>query len=212
MSGLQFRPLVFMPVVLGPDSAFLFYPLSICFHKGCWDAFDFLKIYLFIFGCVGSSLLRVGPLQSRRVGATLPCGALAPHCGGLSCRGARAPGARASAAVAHGLQSTGSAAVAHGLSCSAACGILPDQGSNPRPLNWQADSQPLRHQGSPDAFDFKRTRKSESQWSGFRVRLKPALQQPLRDGLRHTSAPSWHLSQMWVLNKGLWNELPRVRC
>ena len=37
----------------------------------------------------------------------------------------------------------------HGPSCSAACGILPDQGSNPCPLHWQADSQPLRHQGSP---------------------------------------------------------------
>ena len=30
------------------------------------------------------------------------------------------------------------------------CGILPDQGSNPCPLHWQADSQPLRHQGSPN--------------------------------------------------------------
>ena len=28
----------------------------------------------------------------------------------------------------------------HGFSCSAACGIFPDQGSNPRPLHWQADS------------------------------------------------------------------------
>ena len=36
-----------------------------------------------------------------------------------------------------------------GPSRSAACGILPDQGSNPCPLHWQADSQPLRHQGSP---------------------------------------------------------------
>ena len=51
------------------------------------------------------------------------------------------------------LRSTGSrragSVVAHGLSCSAACGILPDQGSNPCPLHWQADSQPLCHQGSP---------------------------------------------------------------
>ena len=39
--------------------------------------------------------------------------------------------------------------VAHGPSCSAACGIFPDQGSNPCPLHWQADPQPLRHQGSP---------------------------------------------------------------
>ena len=48
-----------------------------------------------------------------------------------------------------GSRRPGSAAVAHGPSCSAACGILPDQGSNPCPLHWQADSQPLRHQGSP---------------------------------------------------------------
>ena len=46
----------------------------------------------------------------------------------------------------------GSVVVAHGPSCSAACGILPDQGSNPCPLHWQADSQPLRHQGSPYIF------------------------------------------------------------
>ena len=43
------------------------------------------------------------------------------------------------------LRSTGSrravsVAVAHGPSCSAACGIFPDQGSNPCPLHWQADS------------------------------------------------------------------------
>ena len=43
----------------------------------------------------------------------------------------------------------GSVVVAHGPSCSAACGILPDQGSNPCPLHWQVDSQPLHHQGSP---------------------------------------------------------------
>ena len=43
----------------------------------------------------------------------------------------------------------GSVVVAHGLSCSVACGIFPDQGLNPCPLHWQADPQPLRHQGSP---------------------------------------------------------------
>ena len=48
-----------------------------------------------------------------------------------------------------GSRCAGSAIVAHGPSCSAACGIFPDQGSNPCPLHWQADSQPLRHQGSP---------------------------------------------------------------
>ena len=51
-----------------------------------------------------------------------------------------------------GSRRAGSAVVAHGLSCSAACGIVPDQSSNPCPLDWQADSQPLRHQGSPNSF------------------------------------------------------------
>ena len=51
-----------------------------------------------------------------------------------------------------GSRRTGSVVVAHGLSRSAACGILPDQGSNPCPLHWQADSQPLRHQGSPTVY------------------------------------------------------------
>ena len=55
---------------------------------------------LFFFGCIGwSSLLRAGFLQLRRVGATLPCGAGASHCGGFSCCGARALGVRASVAA-----------------------------------------------------------------------------------------------------------------
>ena len=48
-----------------------------------------------------------------------------------------------------GSRCAGSVVVAHGPSRSAAYGIFPDQGSNPCPLHWQADSQPLRHQGSP---------------------------------------------------------------
>ena len=51
-----------------------------------------------------------------------------------------------------GSRRAGSVVVAHGPSCSVACGILPDQGSNLCPLHWQADSQPLRHQGSPPFF------------------------------------------------------------
>ena len=47
-----------------------------------------------------------------------------------------------------GSRRAGSVVVAHGPSCSAACGIFPDKGSNPCPLHWQADSLPLRHQGS----------------------------------------------------------------
>ena len=52
-----------------------------------------------------------------------------------------------------GSRRAGSVVVAHGPSRLAACGILPDQGSNPCPLHWQADSQPLHHQGSPTMFN-----------------------------------------------------------
>ena len=55
-----------------------------------------------------------------------------------------------------GSRRAGSVVVAHGLSCPAACGIFPDQGSNPCPLHWQADSQPLRHQGSPKSVTFNK--------------------------------------------------------
>ena len=102
--------------------------------------FFFNFIYLFIYGCVGSSFLCEGFLQLRQVGATLHRGAQASHCRGLSCCGAQAPDAQAQQ-----LWLTGLVAPRH-------VGIFPDQGSNPCPLHWQADSQPLRHQGSPLFF------------------------------------------------------------
>ena len=48
-----------------------------------------------------------------------------------------------------GSRRAGSVVVAHRPSRSAACGIFPDQGLNPHRPHWQADSQSLRHQGSP---------------------------------------------------------------
>ena len=102
----------------------------------CGVFFVFLKF----FGCIGSSLLCAGFLWLRRAGATLHCGARASHCGGFSCCGARALGAWAPVVVALELSSAGSVVVAHGLSCSAACGIFLDQGSNSCPLHWQVDS------------------------------------------------------------------------
>ena len=41
---------------------------------------------------------------------------------------------------------------AHGLSYSTASRIFLDQGSNPGPLHWQADSYLLYHQGSPEGY------------------------------------------------------------
>ena len=63
----------------------------------------------------------------------------------LQTRGAQAPDAQSSVVVAHG------------SSCSAACGIFPEQGSNLRALHWQANAQPLLHQGSPDPVSFEMT-------------------------------------------------------
>ena len=57
--------------------------------------FLILFIYLFIFGCVGSSFLCEGSPQLRQVGATPHRGARAPHHRGLSCCGAQAPDAQA---------------------------------------------------------------------------------------------------------------------
>ena len=66
---------------------------------------------------------------------------------------------KASVVAARGLSSCsvwlwdeGSKVVAHRLCCSMACGIFLDQGSNPCPLPWQADSYPLYQQGSPEDY------------------------------------------------------------
>ena len=83
------------------------------------------------------------------------------RCAGFSLRcrllfqstGSRACGlsSRSSWAPDHRLSSF----VAQGLGCSAACGILPDQGLNLCLLHWQVDSFPLSHQGSPERWDLR---------------------------------------------------------
>ena len=70
-----------------------------------------------------------------------------------------------------GSRRAGSAIVAHGPSRSAARGILPDQGPNPCPLHWQADSQPLRHQGSPTILSWYRNPKGDMQHSSVVVKI-----------------------------------------
>ena len=49
-------------------------------------------------------------------------------------------GLQASVVAALRLSSTISVVGTHGLSCPVACGIFLNQGSNPCPLHWQADS------------------------------------------------------------------------
>ena len=61
--------------------------------------------------------------------------------------------ALASLIAEHGLQTVGSVVVIHRLSCPLACGIFLDQGLNPCPLHWQADSQSLDYQRSACSFE-----------------------------------------------------------
>ena len=127
------------------------YNISVNFFAMCHFLFYYFILfyfylfffnYLFIYGCVGSSFQCEGFLQLRQAGATLHRGARASH--------HRGPPPLQST----GSRRAGSVVVAHGPSRSTACGIFPDQGSNPCPLHWQADSQPLRHQGSPLFYFF----------------------------------------------------------
>ena len=82
--------------------------------------------------------------------------AWASPCNGFSCCRGQAPGCSAFSNCSTWVQelwllglSTGSTFVVHGLHYSAACGIFPDQGSNPCHLHWQMDSIPLSSWGSP---------------------------------------------------------------
>ena len=96
--------------------------------------FKYLFIYLWL-RCVFVSARGLSPIAASG-------GHSSSRCAGLSL-------SRPLLLRSTGSRRAGSVIMAHGPSCSAACGILPDQGSNPCPLHWQADSQPLRHQGSP---------------------------------------------------------------
>ena len=89
------------------------------------------------------------------------CRVQVSHRSGFPCRRAQALGYRlqqlqpvGSVVAASRLWKTGSVAVANELSCSAACGIFWDQGSNSCLLPWQMDSLPLSHQGSPSQSVF----------------------------------------------------------
>ena len=91
------------------------------------SSFYFLKCYLFIwlywvFTALCGLSLGVASRSSSLLGVL-----------GLLIAGA-------SLIAEDGLWSTDSVVGARGLSCSEACGIFPDQGSNPCPLHWQVDS------------------------------------------------------------------------
>ena len=98
-----------------------------CLHIGNPLSFIKKRIYHFLVA-LGLRCCTRAFSSCREEGLLSGCGAGASHCGGFSCCDARALGAWASVVVAHS------------LSCPMACGIFPDQGSNPYPLHYKADS------------------------------------------------------------------------
>ena len=142
------------------------YISSVCFSFLIVFSFSlpFLKfkkcIYLFlILAELGVHCWVQAFSSCSRQGLFSSCAAQASCSGGFSCCMPWAPeqvGFSSCGNWAQQFQHTGSVVVACGLStcgtwlsCSLACGIFQEQGSNLCPLYWQADSQPLDHQGSP---------------------------------------------------------------
>ena len=119
----------------------LFFFLSVSFFFLTLGLFIYLFIYFWL--CwVFVSVQGLSPVAASG-------GHSSSRCSGLSL-------SRPLLSRSTGSRRASSVIVAHRPSCSTACGIFPDQGSNLCPLHWQADSQPLRHQGSPPAFIFCR--------------------------------------------------------
>ena len=141
--------LSFISTLIDPNTAYLFFLKWLSYTWTCiYSFFFFLNkfIYLFIYPwlCWVFASVRGPSLVAASGGhSSSRCGGLSSsRCGGLSL-------SRPLPLRSTGSRRAGSAVVAHAPSCPAACGIFPDQGSNPCLLHWQADSQPLRRQGSP---------------------------------------------------------------
>ena len=117
-----------------------FFKNNLCWTGACWfilaHTFFFFLIFIYLWLC-----WVVASAQGLSL-VVASGGHSSSRCAGLSL-------SRPLLLRSTGSRRAGSVVVAHGPSCSAARGIVPDQGLNPCPLHWQADSQPLRHQGSP---------------------------------------------------------------
>ena len=115
-------------------SVMLIFTSGLCYR----DMLSFFKIYLFIYFLLCWVFVSVRGLSPVAASG----GHSSSRCAGLSL-------SRPLLLRSTGSRRAGSVVVAHEPSRSAARGILPDQGPNPCPLHWQADSPPLRHQGRP---------------------------------------------------------------
>ena len=136
-SGAEISESLDAPWALAGPS-FVFFCLFVCFFKASFLGFFFKMFSDFIYFWLCWVFVSVRGLSL----VVASGGHSSSRCAGLSL-------SRLLLLQSTGSRRAGSLVVAHGPSCSVACGIFPHQGSNPCPLHWQADSQPLRHQGSP---------------------------------------------------------------
>ena len=133
----------------------LFIHSSVDSHFYIYMKYIYMCIYFFILGlhwvfvaACGLSLVAMsgGYSSLQRVGFSLQWLLLLQSTGsidtGFSSCSTRAQQLWCASSRVRGLQQLWRAGsvVVHGLSCSAACGISPDQGSNPCSLHWQVDS------------------------------------------------------------------------
>ena len=116
---IMFFLLIFSPSVLSVTEREVFvspsvimemfiFPLILSYFASCILGFVCFSFY---FGCIGSSLLRIGFLYLLPAGTPLHCSALASHCSGFSCCRAQALGAQASVVAACRLSSCGTRAL-----------------------------------------------------------------------------------------------------
>ena len=91
---------------------------------------DFIYLFIYFLAVLGLRFVRgLSPVAASGGHSSSRCGdRSSSRCAGLSL--SRPPPSRGT-----GSRRAGSAIVAHGPSCSVACGIFPDQGSNPCPLH-----------------------------------------------------------------------------
>ena len=103
----------------------------------------FLKLIYFWLCWVFVAALGLSLVVARSGRVLSGCTAQTSHCSGFSSHRAWAPG------------HTSSIVVVYQLSCLMACEIFPDQGSNPCPLHWQLNFQPVDHHRSLQACFIK---------------------------------------------------------
>ena len=116
-----------------------FFSSSLFQQLPSWEGTTFSNIiFICLFGCAGSSSLRrlFSSCGEQRLLSSYPV--QASHWSGFSCCGVQA------------LRCVCSVVVVSGLSCSVACGIVPDHGSNLYLLHLQVGSSPLSRQGSQE--------------------------------------------------------------